>query len=156
MRILEDDFKCGQFWLEYEEVHPTNYSINSKRMIDSFEMFTQGFIEPYSLDLCFASYDEYYSVDQDLGSYHLTTNKAHIHSKPAWTNSTVKIVPEINALQIIALYDEIKQQNSASKDMLGIESINCFSGLYYLPSKTDKTEFTKYTGNGGFCSRAIY
>lgn len=148
MRILEDDLKCGQFWLEYNCIDEVDFLHHNNRLIKSFFLFVKDLLIPYSLNVGFSTFDSYWMEDNNLGNYHLTLNKSHIRTSIDYIGTTINVVDEINHSKINKLLDSIKQKNSES-NLIGINYISCYSGLYYLPDKTNDTEFILYVGPGG-------
>ncbi len=148
IRILEDDLKCGEFWLEFNCIDDVDFLTHNNRLIRSFFLFIKDFLDPYSLNVGFSTFDSYWMEDENLENYHLTLDKPHIKTSIDYIGTTIKEVEEINVLQIISLLDFIKQKNKDS-NLIGVSYISCYSGLYYLPDKTKDTEFILYIGPGG-------
>ncbi|MCP4443430.1 MAG: hypothetical protein GY810_31390 [Aureispira sp.] len=148
MRILEDDFKCGQYWLEYSPENMDDFSTFNNEIINSFFLFTQNFIVPYSVNVSISTFDSYWFPDETFAEYHLTLDKPHIKTSIDRTGAIEKTVSEISAQEIEKLLFNIQQQSNTGS-LIGISRISCLAGLYFLPKKTKDTTFVLYTGSGG-------
>lgn len=147
MRILEDDFKCGQYWLEYSSVNSDDFVSFNNELIKSFFLFTKDFMTPYSINISFSTFDSYWFLDEFLVEYHLSLDKPQIKKTICTVNTIEKTVSEISAQEIEKLLLNIRQQSNVNS-LIGISKIACYAGLYYLPKKTKETTFTLYTGSG--------
>ncbi len=148
IRILEDDLKCGEFWLEFNYIDEVDFLTHNNRLITSFFLFIKDFLDPYNLNVGFSTFDSYWMEDKNLENYHLTLNKPHVKTSIDYIGTTIKEVDEINDFEINSLLDFIKQNNKEC-NLIGVSYISCYSGLYYLPDKTNDTEFILFIGPGG-------
>jgi len=143
MKFTEGNLNFGEFvFLFFDE--KLNFIETQKHIVKSFFEFSDDFIKPYGIELCFELFyaeNQLISTKTDYEAFLLKNQNQEVDFTPIWSKSKDLIFDNIDFETIIKFVLEKNNEKTENNYLKGLSHLSFQTGLFKLPEKNQLKYF---------------